>query len=353
MLPVQPLLDLLARRRAHDVAVDLGTARVRVFAHGRGLVADEPSVVHVRRNPLALVSVGALADTQGQGAECGFPVRPLRDGVVRDVECAGWLLSAMLRRARGLSLVRPTVLACAPSDATPDEIEALREALRRAGAARATVVPEPLAAAVGVGLDLASPHAQILVDVGEGVTDVALLRNGLLEETLAVRVGCSSLRAAVMDHVTCLLGVVPSEAAVEDLVRRMAPTRLPVEAEAADRRADAGAGSRRESGQDGEHPAAIGRRRDGARSRDHRGSGAQDLEPPFRRGLVRDHRERGVFHRRRSVPPHAGRAHVTGDKPPCPGPGESAPRRDPGRQPHGGGQTDAVTRGRESAGGEW
>lgn len=229
MLPVQPLLELLARRRAHDVAVDLGTARVRVFAHGRGLVADEPSVVHVRRNPLALVGVGALAETQGQGAECGFPVRPLRDGVVRDVECAGWLLSAMLRRARGLSLVRPTVLACAPSDATPDEIEALREALRKAGAARATVVPEPLAAAVGVGLDLASPHAQILVDLGEGVTDVALLRNGLLEETLAVRVGCSSLRAAVMDHITCLLGVVPSEAAVEDLVRRMAPARLPVE----------------------------------------------------------------------------------------------------------------------------
>ncbi len=233
MLPVQPLLDLLARRRAHDVAVDLGTARVRVFAPGRGPVADEPSVVHVRRDPLALVSVGALADTRGQGAECGFPVRPLRDGVVRDVECAGWLLSAMLRRAQGLSLVRPTVLACAPSDATPDEIEALREALRRAGAARSTVVPEPLAAAVGAGLDLASPHAQILVDVGEGVTDVALLRNGLLEATLAVRVGCSSLRAAVMDHVTCLLGVVPSEAAVEDLVRRMAPALSPVEAEAA------------------------------------------------------------------------------------------------------------------------
>lgn len=203
----------------HDVAVDLGTARVRVFAHGRGLVADEPSVVHVRRSPVALVGAGTTA----LAAEGSFPVRPLRDGVVRDVRCAGWLLSVMLRRARGLSLVRPTVLACVPSDADAEEIEALRESLRNAGAARTTVVPEPLAAALGAGLDLSSPHAQMLVDVGDGVTDVAVVRNGIVEETLAVRVGCSGLRAAVMDRIACLLGVVPSEAAGEELVRRAQP----------------------------------------------------------------------------------------------------------------------------------
>lgn len=220
MDPVRPLLDLLARRTTHDVAVDVGTARVRVFAHGRGLVADEPSVVRVRWSPLALVAAGSGTGTTGLAAEGSFPVRPLRDGVVRDVQCAGWLLSVMLRRARGLSLVRPTVLACVPSDASAEEIEALREALRKAGAARVTVVPEPLAAALGADLDLASPHAQMLVDLGEGVTDVAVFRNGLVEETLAVRVGCSGLRTAVMDRIACLLGVVPSEAAVEELVRR-------------------------------------------------------------------------------------------------------------------------------------
>jgi rod shape-determining protein MreB len=202
----------------HDVAVDLGTARVRVFAHGRGLVADEPSVVYMRRSPLALVAAGAGTGTTAL-AEGSFPVRPLREGVVRDVQCAGWLLSVMLRRARGLSLVRPTVLACVPSDADEEEIEALREALRNAGAARATVVPEPLAAAVGAGLDLSSPHTQMLVDLGEGVTEVAVIRNGLVEDTLARRVGCSDLRAEVMDSIARLLGVVPSEASVEELVR--------------------------------------------------------------------------------------------------------------------------------------
>ena len=118
--------------------------------------------------------------------------------------------------------MRPTVLACVPSDAAAEEIEALRDALRNAGAARATVVPEPLAAAVGAGLDLSSPHAQMLVDVGEGVTDVAVIRNGLVEDTLAIRVGCSDLRATIMDRIACLSGVVPSEAAVEELVRRAA-----------------------------------------------------------------------------------------------------------------------------------
>lgn len=223
MGPVRPLLDLLARRTTHDVAVDVGTARVRVFAHGRGLVADEPSVVHVRRGPLALVAAGADTGTTALAAEGSFPVRPLRDGVVRDVQCAGWLLSVMLRRARGLSLVPPTVLACVPSDANAEEIEALREALRKAGAVRVTVVPEPLAAALGADLDLASPYAQMLVDMGEGVTDVAVVRSGLVEETLAVRVGCSGLRAAVMDRIARLLGVVPSDAAVEELVRRAQP----------------------------------------------------------------------------------------------------------------------------------
>lgn len=218
VLALRQLVETLAGRAEHDVAVDLGTARVRVFARGRGIVVDEPSVVRVRRDPLALLSVGTFADAPG-ASEPGFPVRPLREGVVRDVECAGWLLSAVLRRARGLSLVRPVAIACTPSDAQPGEIDALREAFQRAGAAQTTLVPETVAAAVGVGLDLSSPHAQMLVDVGEGVTDVVILRNGMVERTLAVRVGCRALRSAVADLITGLVGAPPSDAATEELVR--------------------------------------------------------------------------------------------------------------------------------------
>jgi rod shape-determining protein MreB len=202
------------------VAVDLGTANVRVFAHGRGLVADDPSIVRMRRESHSIVSVGSNAGAGGEAGGASFPVHPMRKGVVRDVECAGWLLSAMLRRAGGLSLVRPAVLACAPSDATGDEIESLREALRRAGAARVTIIPEPLAAAVGAGLDMASEHAQMIVDVGEGVTDVAVLRDGLIEAAWAVRVGCSDLRSAVADHLLRAGVGMPSPAAIDAMIRR-------------------------------------------------------------------------------------------------------------------------------------
>jgi rod shape-determining protein MreB and related proteins len=211
---------MFAAGQAHDLAVDLGTANVRVFARGRGLVADEPSVVRVRREPRAIVAIGAQALAAGPDREGSFPVHPLRMGVVWDVESAGWLLSTMLRRAGGLSLMRPVVLACAPSDASPSEVESLREALHRAGAARVTIVPEPLAAAVGIGLDMSSPRAQMIVDIGDGVTDVAVIRDGRVEAASALRIGYSNLRSAVADRLLQEGLGIHSPAALDTLVRR-------------------------------------------------------------------------------------------------------------------------------------
>jgi rod shape-determining protein MreB len=204
----------------HDLAIDLGTAYVRVFARGRGLVADEPSLVRVWRSPLALESVGARAQAPHDDDHATFPVQPLSKGVLRDGESAAWLLTALVRRAWGLSLVPPRVLACAPTDATAEEIESLRDALRRAGASTITVVPEPLAAAAGVGLDPTSPHAQILVDAGEGVTDVAVIRQGRIEASRALRVGCFDLRSAVADFLVVSHGFLAPADAIEDLIHR-------------------------------------------------------------------------------------------------------------------------------------
>lgn len=207
-------------RGPHDLAIDLGTAYVRVFARGRGIVADEPSLVRVWRSPLAVESVGARARAPHADDGASFPVHPLRKGTVRNEESAGWLLASLLRRAWGLNLVPPRVLVCAPTSASVEEVESLREALRFAGASAITVVPEPLAAAAGVGLDPASPHAQILVDAGEGVTDVAVIRTGRIEASRAIRVGCSDLRSAVADFLSVSHGLLPPADAVEDLVRR-------------------------------------------------------------------------------------------------------------------------------------
>ena len=160
------------RRRAPEVAVDLGTAFTRVYARGRGLLADEPSRA----------------------------VRPaLRAGAIVDTEAATLLLQRLLWRARGSARVQPAVLVCAPSDARPHEVEALREATHHAGASTVKVAPEPLAAALGGGLDIASRYAQMIVDVGDGVTDVGVVRSGGLASSWALRMGCGELRAAVTE----------------------------------------------------------------------------------------------------------------------------------------------------------
>lgn len=190
-------------RAAHDLAVDLGTAYVRLSAPGRGLVVEERSVVRVRRSPQAVEEI-----------------HPLQRGVIRDVASAAWLLAPLLRRARGLALARPSVLACAPSDATGAEREAITDALTRAGASRVAILPEPLAAAVGAGVDVASPYVHMLVDVGEGVTDVAVIRDGRIALSLAGRIGCADLRSAVSDLLARSFGVLAPAARIEGLIRR-------------------------------------------------------------------------------------------------------------------------------------
>jgi rod shape-determining protein MreB len=207
--------------KTHDVAMDLGTANVRVCARGRGIVADEPSVVRVSRDSRALRAVGASALVAAADEPSSFTLNPLRGGVVVDVRGATWLLAVLLRRARGLSLTQPRVLACVPSDAAPQEVEALREALAAAGARPETIVAEPVAAAIGAGLDLSLPYAQMIVDIGEGVTDVAVIRQGWVEARGAVRMACSDLRAAVSDHVAARYEILLAPNAAQSLLEAL------------------------------------------------------------------------------------------------------------------------------------
>ena len=138
--------------------------------------------------------------------DCESAVRPLAGGVIVDIDAAGRLLAATLRRARGLAVRKPGVLACIPSDASAQETDALRVALDRAGAGRATIVPEPLAAAIGAGLDVTLPYAQLVVDVGDGVTDAAVIRDGSVDLTRTARIGCAHLRDIIANQVAAARG---------------------------------------------------------------------------------------------------------------------------------------------------
>lgn len=186
-----------------DLAIDLGTANTRLYAHGKGLVADEPSLVRFDKKTGSVEAVGQRAAKLAVAShdDCSRDVAPLRAGVIADVDAAASLLTPLFRRARRLGLVRPRVLACAPTDARDEERASIVEAALRAGAASVHLAPEPLAAAIGAGLDVSSPYAQMLVDVGDGVTDIAVIASGSLLTSVAVRTACSDMHAAVRNAV--------------------------------------------------------------------------------------------------------------------------------------------------------
>ncbi|MBX3276688.1 MAG: rod shape-determining protein [Acidobacteria bacterium] len=209
---------------APDIAIDLGTANTRLYARGRGLIADEPSLVAIDRVTGEVAAVGvraaALAD-EGRRRR----VSPLRAGVVADLDATVSLLEPLIHRASRFGWARPRVLACIPTDAGQEEQAALEKAVRAAGASAVAIVPEPLAAAIGAGIDVASRHAHMLVDIGDGVTDIAVIRESELIATSALRTACSDLHEAVKRRVVRQSGVLLLEGEAERLTREIGTAR--------------------------------------------------------------------------------------------------------------------------------
>jgi rod shape-determining protein MreB len=194
-------LGLLA---SPDLALDVGTAHTRIGRIGGHILAEAPS-----RPP--------------REQHEDVPAAPLEHGVVRDVAGVVRFLRPLLQGARGRWPVRPRVLAFTPSDASREERDALVEAAREAGADQVALLPEPVAAAVGASLDLASPHAHLLVDIGEGVTDLALFVGGRLAQTAALRLACGELRGEVTRVVAGLHGFQLEPDQADGLLRQLGP----------------------------------------------------------------------------------------------------------------------------------
>jgi rod shape-determining protein MreB and related proteins len=206
---------------APDLAIDLGTCNTRIYARGSGLIADEPSVVMVSRDTGKVEAVGVAAANCPIDNRSHDLVFPLRAGVITDIEAASALLRPMLNRARILGLDHPNVLACAPTDAGIGEREAIVEAARRAGARDVMIAAEPLAAAIGVGMDQSSERAQMIVDVGDGVTDLAIIRDGAVISSAAIRTACSDVVRNVQWMVADRYGLDLHRREADKLLRRM------------------------------------------------------------------------------------------------------------------------------------
>jgi rod shape-determining protein MreB len=207
-----------------DIALDLGTANTRLYARGQGIIAEEPSIVRMSTDTGKIEEVGVSAIFSIKDKQHSL-VSPLRAGVVADVKATTALLTPLLRRGRRMGILKPRVLVCAPTDACEEERAALVEATRSAGAAAVALAPEPLAAAIGGGLDVTAEHAQMIVDIGNGVTDIAVIRLGSLVGTDAVRIACSDLTRAVSELVTERYSVNLYQNEAERLVRKVGATK--------------------------------------------------------------------------------------------------------------------------------
>ncbi len=203
-----------------DLAIDLGTANTLVYARGRGILLDEPSVVAVDTDTHAVVAVGAEAKRMiGRTPGHIRAVRPLRDGVIADYEITAEMLRYFVRkvlRRRG-ALTGPRVIVCVPSGITGVEQRAVSESVFAAGARRVHIISEPMAAAIGAGLPVNQPSGSMVVDIGGGTTEVAVLALGGIVASTSLRVAGNALDEAIVDYVRAEFSLLIGERTAEEL----------------------------------------------------------------------------------------------------------------------------------------
>ena len=161
---------------SRDLGIDLGTANILVYAEGKGIVLREPAVVAIDKNTGKVLQVGAAARNMlGRTPGNVVAVRPLREGVISDYEMTEKMLAQFLKKIIRYSLVKPRVVVCVPSGVTEVEERAVIQAAMEAGARRVYLIEEPFAAALGAQLDISAPNGRMVVDIGGGTTDIAVL----------------------------------------------------------------------------------------------------------------------------------------------------------------------------------
>src|SRR5215469_2925897 len=183
-----------------DMAVDLGTANTLVYVRGRGIVLNEPSVVALNTNTGQIVAVGAEAKRMiGRTPASIVAVRPLKDGVIADFDVTERMLRYFIQKVhRRRRLARPRLVVAVPSGITGVEQSAVREAGHRAGARRVSFIEEPMAAAIGAGLPVYEPTGTMVVDVGGGTTEVAVISLGGVVTSQSIRVGGDEMDQAII-----------------------------------------------------------------------------------------------------------------------------------------------------------
>ena len=196
------LLRALAWVFSNDLAVDLGTANTLVYVRGQGIVLNEPSVVAINQKDHSLLAVGHDAKAMlGRAPGSIQVVRPLRHGVIADFDTTEKMLSYFITKVhRRPSLVHPRVVVTVPSGITQVEKRAVRDSARQAGAREVYLIEEPVAAAIGAGLPIQEPGANMIVDIGGGTTEVAIISLSAIVYCKSVRIAGDEMNDAIVQH---------------------------------------------------------------------------------------------------------------------------------------------------------
>src|SRR5574343_703874 len=193
---------------SNDIAIDLGTANTLVYARGQGIILNEPSVVAVQKNYRGtqnrVLAVGKEAkEMLGRTPGSIVAIRPIKDGVIADFEVTQSMLKYFIQKAMGAkkSFIRPRIIICVPYGITQVEKRAVKESAQSAGAREVYLIEEPMAAAIGAGLPITEPSGNIIVDIGGGTTEVAVISLGGIVYSKSVRVAGDKFDEAISSYI--------------------------------------------------------------------------------------------------------------------------------------------------------
>ena len=201
-----------------DIGIDLGTASVLIYVKGKGIVLNEPSVVALDKNSGRMLKVGADAQAMlGRTPGNIIAIRPLREGVISDYEVTERMLKELIHKVVGFQFFKPRIIICVPSGITEVEERAVIDAGIQAGARRVYLIEEPVAAAIGAGIDITQPDGNFIIDIGGGTSDIAVIALSGVVESASIKVAGDQFNEAVIKYMRRTHNLLIGERTAEDM----------------------------------------------------------------------------------------------------------------------------------------
>lgn len=201
-----------------DVAIDLGTANTLIYVKGRGIVVREPSVVAIDRYNGKVVAVGNEANAMiGRTPDNIVAIRPMKDGVIADFDITQTMIKQFIKKADVVGIMKPRVVICIPSGITEVERRAVEEAVIQAGAKDVALIEEPMAAAMGAGLPVNRATGSMVMDIGGGTTEVAVISMGGLVSSRSIRIAGDAIDSAIVNYLKKNMGINIGEKMAEEI----------------------------------------------------------------------------------------------------------------------------------------